>query len=432
MPSDLKLYHAESAIMLLALWSWVLAALITTLARNRPGLSIARPIFAAFALRAGAGYALSALPGASELRGGDEAGFLVEAHAVSLSPPASAAWIETLTRKVHIWVIAVHDYSFSPPEPALRITMGAIAVAGIALMATAVYELAGAKAARLAAWLVALEPTGIFFSQLLHKEAPMFLAEGLVAFGAASLWRRGHLRYMAPMGAGCLLALATRPYVGWLLIAACGAVLAHSMLRLGPRSPLRGVALAAGLAAVAAFLVPVLERATSTSELARLQHSQDANASDENANLPFERVDYSSTSAIVSNLPQRLRDVSFRPYVWQLGNRSQQLGVMGTLIFIVTFVLFLRYAFTTRGGVLTRAGPMLYVLAFVLVAYALSAGNAGTAFRYRTHILALALCLVVTLRSLSRARATAEVSDREDEALDAAPSQRAPRVAVAS
>lgn len=429
MLSDVKLYHAECAIVLVALWSWALAALTTTLAHNRPALSIARPIYAAFALRVGAAYALSALPGSSALRGGDEAGFLVEAHAVSLSSPASGAWIETLTRKLHIWIIAVQDYSFSPPEPALRITMGAIAIVGIALMATAVYELAGAKAARLAAWVLALEPTGIFFSQLLHKEAPMFLAEGLVAFGAASLWRRGHLRYMVPMGAGCLIAVATRPYVGWLLLAACGAVLAHSALRLGSKSPLRGVALVAGLVAVAAFLVPVLERAASTDELARLQRSQDANVSDENANLPFERVDYSSTSAIFSNLPQRLRDVSFRPYVWQIGNRSQQLGVMGTLIFIVTFVLFLRYAFTTRGGVLTRAGPMLYVLAFVLVAYALSAGNAGTAFRYRTHILALALCLVVTLRSLSRTGATADVSEQED----AAPDQRAPaRVAVAS
>ena len=44
----------------------------------------------------------------------------------------------------------------------------------------------------------------------------------------------------------------------------------------------------------------------------------------------------------------------------------------------------------------------------MLVAYALSAGNAGTAFRYRTHIVGLALCLMIVLRSPRKEQQEAE------------------------
>ena len=50
-----------------------------------------------------------------------------------------------------------------------------------------------------------------------------------------------------------------------------------------------------------------------------------------------------------------------------------------------------------------RAGPLVYVGFFTLIAYSLSAGNAGTAFRYRMHIVALAICLLVVLRELRTA-----------------------------
>jgi len=47
---------------------------------------------------------------------------------------------------------------------------------------------------------------------------------------------------------------------------------------------------------------------------------------------------------------------------------------------------------------MTRAGPLIYVALFMLMAYSLSAGNAGTAFRYRTQIIALFICIIVALR----------------------------------
>ena len=48
-------------------------------------------------------------------------------------------------------------------------------------------------------------------------------------------------------------------------------------------------------------------------------------------------------------------------------------------------------------GILQRAGPLIYPSLFMLVAYALSAGNAGTAYRYRTHVVGILLFLVVVV-----------------------------------
>ena len=39
----------------------------------------------------------------------------------------------------------------------------------------------------------------------------MYLAEGLVVFGGALLWKRGKMVALVPMVLGCLIAMATRP-----------------------------------------------------------------------------------------------------------------------------------------------------------------------------------------------------------------------------
>jgi hypothetical protein len=44
-----------------------------------------------------------------------------------------------------------------------------------------------------------------------------------------------------------------------------------------------------------------------------------------------------------------------------------------------------------------RAGPLVYLTFFLLVAYSLSSGNAGTSFRYRVQIVSLFICLISAL-----------------------------------
>ncbi len=111
-------------------------------------------------------------------------------------------------------------------------------------------------------------------------------------------------------------------------------------------------------------------------------------------------MDFSTRGAIIVNLPKRIVDVTTRPYPWQLGNTSQQLGLLGTIFAFTCFWLLALELWRARGHVMDRAGPLVYVGFFTLIAYSLSAGNAGTAFRYRMHIVALAICLLVVLREL--------------------------------
>ena len=394
--TDAELYSTECQLVALLAGLYLLVLVVRVLKRSRPGLAIGAPIAAAFMLRIVAALGLDQTPIAPELRGGDELFFLDQAQDIAAQSISSEASVEALTDRLHIFLFSLNYRALGDaPDMMLRFEVISLAVVGLALLSAAVYELAGPKPAIIAAWVVGLEPTGVFFSGLLHKEPLMFLGEGMVAFGGAVLWKRGDLRALAPMVIGCLIATATRPYVGWFLASAAAVMALHASLRRG--SPSRSVALSVIMLALIVAFIPVVWQATSGESLKELQASQEANAEDD-ANLALEEVDYSSRGRMVANLPQRIRDVVFRPYPWQVANTSQQLGVIGTLVMFVGLLLLLAALLQNGGAVMRRAGPLVYPALFLLVAYSLSAGNAGTAFRYRTHVVGLLLCLLLVLR----------------------------------
>ena len=190
--------------MTLLLVGLALYFLMRTLVRGRPGLAIGWPIAIAGGLRVLAAAGVTRTTIASELRGGDELTFLGNAREVVSSGVLSGEWGTSLTESLHEWLLAAQLWAFDAPDFALRITEIGLAVAGILLLVTAVYELAGPRAAVIAAWILAFEPSGVFFSSLLHKESAMFLAEGLVAFGGARLWKHGDFTSFPILVAGCL------------------------------------------------------------------------------------------------------------------------------------------------------------------------------------------------------------------------------------
>jgi hypothetical protein len=396
--SDQFIRETLATLATLVLVAGGLALLVRLLARSRPGLSIGYPVGVALVTRIAAAGLLSLTPIASTLRGGDELGFLAQAQEIAQAPLGSAPWGEALVGKLHVFVFAVQRFALDSPDLALRSTQAGIAVAGLALLSAAVYELAGARAATLAIWLLALEPTGVFFSTLLHKEANMLLASGLVALGGAIVWRRGEPRALAPMVLGCLIAVATRPYAGWFLIAATAATVLHAGLRPQQRGSVRSLGLIAVVVLFAAVAAPtVLKASTDQSLQQNVQSAQEANSTD-SSNLKLERVDFSSREAIVFNLPRRIRDVLIRPYPWQLEDVSQEFGLVGTTVAYVVIALLLWTALENRGRLMERAAPLWYLAFFLLIAYSLSTGNAGTGFRYRTHLLTIAICILVVLR----------------------------------
>ena len=406
--TDQQIHDYLAGFVTFAAIGWGLFLLLRWLRRSRPDLAIGMPISIAVGIRVLAAIGVSSTGVASTLRGGDETVFLYDSRVFSHTPFLSTHWTDALTGKLYEFVFAGQMRILDSPDLVLRITQAGISAAGLILLATAVYELAGKRAALIAAWLLAIEPTNIFFSTLLHKEPNMLLAGGLVAFGGACMWKRPKLQYLWPITLGCLIAVATRPYAGWFLIAAGAAITLHVGIRARAEG-VRSLTLVALVVLLGAISAPTILKASTHESLTQLQQSQNANASD-SSNLRLERVDFSTRGAIIVNLPQRIADVITRPYPWQVGNTSQQLGLLGTIFAATIFWMLLLELWRARGHIMDRAGPLIYVGFFLLIAYSLSSGNAGTAFRYRMHIVAMAACILVVLRVLRTQPVAAPVS----------------------
>src|SRR5581483_3576391 len=336
----------------LAVVGWALVALLRWLRRTRPALSLGAPVATALGVRIIAAFGVSATGLGASLRGGDEVGFFINSQYISHTPFLSAQWTDVLTGKFYEFVFASQILVIGSTQTILRVSQAGIAVAGIILLAVAVYELAGPRAARFAAWFLALEPANVFFSTLLHKEPFMLLAGGLVTFGGACMWKTSKIQYLWPIAIGCVLATVTRPYAGWFLIAAGAAITLHVGVRARSQTGqgLRSLTLVAIVVLLAAITAPTVLKASTHKSLSTLQQSQNANATG-SANLKLEQVDFSTRGAIITNLPKRIFDVITKPYPWQMGNTSQTLGVFGTLFAWTLLFYFARELWRARGHI---------------------------------------------------------------------------------
>lgn len=426
--SDATLRTAEGLILAVLLVSWTLAYLIGRLRRQRPGFDIGRPMVVGLTLRLLAVAAVNATGLQSQLRGGDEELFLSYARQIAGTPwgrgflPHGPYQLQT---EVFAAQIKLADLSAT----SLRVTQIGIAMVGIVLVLAAVYDLAGRRASRLAAWLLVLEPASIFFNSALHKEPLMVLASGLTVLGGTKIWRRLDLTGVVLCGVGGLIAIETRSYAGWFLVSASVLIALHAALRRLDR-PLRAMPVVYAVALIAFLATPTLLSATSNANLAKLQQSQGyttgaqatGNAGGPNGdNLALETVDFSTRGALIRNLPGRVLDLIFRPYPWQLSDPSQQLGAAGSVVALAGLFALLGYAWRSRGEIVALTAPILYPLLFLLLAYALSAGNAGTGFRYRTQLIVLAAAMLAILREhVVRSRVTSPVPPATTRVLTAA------------
>jgi hypothetical protein len=399
--TDQQIHDFLAGLLTLVVVGWGLYFMLRWLHRTRPDLRIGVPISLALGVRVLAAIAVSSTAASSSIRGGDERFFLLGSRHFADTTFPSSGWLDALTGKLYEFVFASQLRLLDSPDTALRIGQAGIAVAGLILLATAVYELAGPRAGLIAAWVLALEPSNIFFSTLLHKESNLLLAGGLVAFGGACMWKSARIQNLWPIALGCLVAVATRPYAGWFLIAAAAAITLHAGIRSRTEGGARSLTFVALVVMLAAISAPTIWKASTHESLQRnLQATQNANTRNRSSNLGLEQVDFSTREAIVTNLPKRIVDVLTRPYPWQLDNPSQQLGLVGTIFAFACFCLLAAELIRSGGQIMVRAGPFVYLTLFTLIAYSLSAGNAGTAFRYRMHIVALSLCLLIVLRQL--------------------------------
>jgi hypothetical protein len=410
--TDTALQHIEGVLLVSLVVGYALWFLIRKLARSRPDFRIGAPLTLALVLRLLAITGISATGLEPVLRGGDETTFLNLARFLA-STPVGHGYLPHGRYQLHTVLFALQIKLGFLTVGAMRIVQVGIAMLGVVLVLAAVHDLANGRAARLAAWLIAIEPTAIFYNSALHKEPNMELAAGLIVFGGTMIWLRLDVRGILLCALGGLIGVETRSYAGWFLVSAAVLVLLHAALRNLDR-PMRAMPVIYAVAIVAFIATPTLLEASSKKSLQTLQVSQNQNTSGtvgpsggpNGNNLALEQVNYSSRGAVFSNLPKRIRDVILKPYPWQLGDNSQRFGALGTLVAYALVLLLIRYAWLSRGEVFARAGPLIYTSFFLLVAYSLSAGNAGTSFRYRSHLVTLGLATMMILREhVARERA---------------------------
>jgi hypothetical protein len=391
--------QAETVVVAALLSVYVIAWLVRRLRRTRPGFNIGSQLVVGIGLRWLAIAGISSTGLQESLRGGDENTFVAYAHLLARDPFGHGFYPHG-RYPLHTVIFALQFKFGDFSEGALRLTQVGIATIGVVLILAAVYDLAGVRSATIAAWILAIEPASIFFNSALHKEPVMVFATGLVVFGGSKMWRRLDLSGIVLMAIGGFMAVKTRPYAGWFLISAAALVILHASLRRMDR-PLRAMPLVYAVVIACFIAAPAIVQVTSKESLTTLQQSQNANAAAAGTvgnNLALESVDYSSRGKVFANLPKRVFDVIVRPYPWQVSNPSQQLGAVGSLFALTGFVLLIAAAWKRRGEVIALSGPILYPMLFLLIAYALSAGNAGTGFRYRTHLVVLGFGMLMALR----------------------------------
>ncbi|MEJ7783504.1 MAG: glycosyltransferase family 39 protein [Solirubrobacteraceae bacterium] len=393
MQSDHLPYQIEGFLLVLTIATYGLWLLIRQLRRGRPQLHIGRAIAAAAGIRLAAAAAISLLPNSRALRGPDELVFLAEAQEIRASPLLDILTGHGIT-PLQQWLFALQQRLFDASDLTLRVTQIGLAVAGLALLAVVVHDLVGPRAAQLAAWLLAFEPTNVFYSGYLHKEPLITFAVGVIAYGFLRMWHHRYLGALAFIFAGCAVATLSRPYIGWVLSAAAVAIVLHAATR--SQQGGRATLLAATAVCFAVFAVSIALR-EAPAQLERLQASQEANTSD-SSNLKYESVDYSTPGAIAANLPVRVSAFLLRPYPWQLQGTNQQLGAIGGVIVLLTLVSVAMSLLRNRGGIMTRAGPLIYAGVPLILAYSVISANAGTAFRLRENVTVVLICIGCALR----------------------------------
>lgn len=404
MSSSTSTQNVEGVILVTLLVGGVFLYFLRRFRRTRPDFRVGVPIAVAFGLRLAAIAGIGFTGLSATLRGGDETTFLGWAQILSTQPLGHGD-LPHGPYQLQVVLFALEMKLGFLTQGAMRIVQVGIALMGVILILAVIHDFASGRAARFAAWIFAFEPASIFFDSALHKDPNMELAAGLVVFGGAMIWKRLDVRGIFVCALGGAIAVETRSYAGWFLVAAAVLVLLHAALRNIDR-PLRAMPVIYGIIIAGFVVTPVLLQLSSTKSLQLLQASQTANAtgtgivsgSENTDNLALEQVNFSTRGQIIKHLPRRMSELILQPFPWQLSDTSQRFGALGTLVAYVILLMLIRYAWLARGEVFARAGPVLYPMLFLTVAYSLSVGNAGTGFRYRTHLITLAIASMAILR----------------------------------
>jgi hypothetical protein len=411
MRTDEALYEVESALLAVLAGLFLLIKLVDRLTRRpgREGLLV--PVLAAFGIRVAATLGVAALGSlGSRLRGPDDLAFLDAAQSIADEPLGSLGWGATSEGALFPSLLAIQIRLLGDPgATSLRLVQCLVATIGIAFIGAAVADLGGSRAGVVAAWILAVEPSNVFFSTILQKESFVILGEGLVLFGVVAGIAKRTVVCVWITALGLLVVLVVRPYAAAFLLCALILVALHvGLRRLWPskaRIAVAAVVIAIGLAGLGVVFGPVLDR-----QLERLQTVHDLQLA-QDSELDLAPVNVTTPSGLATAVPQRLFDFFAKPYPWQLANVEQRLGAVGTVITWTLMLLVLVVLVRNRRFVLSRGWHVIYITGCLVLGYAITITNSGTGFRHRIHFIVVLAVLAgiayASTRAVERRRAGA-------------------------
>ncbi len=395
--TDSWLFRAEvslivGSVVVLLLWGLMLA-----LDRRGFTASYRWPICVGFILRLIAvGFAAAVPSIGHKLTSTDEAAFLATTRALSHLPLASGSWLSMSVHWTEVipWALTLKVFGNVGPLP-LRLEQIGLSLAAVIGISSTAGRIGGRRAGLIAAWILAVEPSSVYFAGLLHQESLSMVGEALLLAALVDAWI-GDTRWWSPVvagAAGLALIFGTRAYMAFFAGVAAILVLAGAGL-------CRNLGLSRGLAVLSAGTVLVgLAGVVAAPHLVpgslqNLQHQ--LNLSYAGANLPLPHATVTSSTGLLKTIVSRSVDLLVRPFPWQVGSSAQKAAVVGTLVWYV--LVLITVILTFQQGLDDRLVPVLILSACETIGFALTLVDAGEGFRHRVNlVLLLAVPLGVML-----------------------------------
>ncbi len=298
--TDSWLFRAEvslivGAVVVLLLW-WLMLAL------DPRGFTASYrwPICVGFILRLFAVGIAAAVPSIGhKLTGTDEAAFLATTRALSHLPLTSGRWPSMTVHWTEVipWALTLKVFGDVGSLP-LRLEQIGLSLAAVVVVSSTAGKIGGPRAGLIAAWIVAIEPSSVYFAGLLHQESLSMVGEALLLAALVDAWI-GETRWWPPVlaaVAGLALIFGTRAYMAFFagvaaILVLAGAALCRQLGLLRGLAMLSAGALLLGLAGVVAapHLVP--------GSLENLQHQ--LNLPYAGANLPLPHATVTNSSGLL-------------------------------------------------------------------------------------------------------------------------------------
>ncbi len=234
-------------------------------------------------------------------------------------------------------------------------------------------------------WGLGLIPSILFWGSTLGKDAILLFSSALFFWGACRAFQKKSWDAVLPMGAGFLLTLAIRPWLGMLWLGPF--VVVFCLFKMRGASRVIG---AMALCGIALLSMRVLSHSFGISAIADIPQLLDSlNDQFSMGNSGQQHISLDSFDKWLRFIPFGIYSALFRPMPWELGNIAGiASGVENLILFSICLLALFRAPLKIIGN------PIwiwfgLTILVWGIAYGPVSSGNLGTGVRFRLQVLPL-------------------------------------------